>query len=105
CAEDNIQVGNLTTPAQYFHILRRQMKRDFRKPLVLMTPKSLLRSELCVSTIEDFTEGEFQEVLPAPVLGKNKEVTRVILSAGKVYYDLLTARDAAERKDIGFVRV
>ena len=84
CAEDNIQVANLTTPAQYFHILRRQMKRNFRKPLVLMTPKSLLRSEQCVSTIEEFTNGSFKEILGAPILGKANEVTTVIFSTGKV---------------------
>lgn len=105
CAEDNIQVANLTTPAQYFHMLRRQLKRDFRKPLVLMTPKSLLRSELCVSTVEDFTEGSFHEILPGPLLGKANEVTRVIFSSGKVYYDLVAARDAADRKDAAFIRV
>src|SRR5207237_9654859 len=63
CAEDNIQVANLTTPAQYFHILRRQMKRDFRKPLVIMTPKSLLRHKQAVSPIEEFTDNGFREVL------------------------------------------
>ncbi len=105
CAEDNIQVGNLTTPAQYFHILRRQMKRKFRKPLVLMTPKSLLRSNACVSTVDDFTSGCFQEILPGPLLGKAKDVKRVVFSSGKVYYDLLAAREVNQRKDTAFVRV
>src|ERR1700674_3166107 len=63
CAEDNIQVGNLTTPAQYFHVLRRQMKRKFRKPLILMTPKSMLRHKMAVSPVEDFTQGHFQEII------------------------------------------
>ncbi len=105
CAEENIQVANLTTPAQYFHALRRQMKRSFRKPLVLMTPKSLLRSNACVSTIDDFTQGRFHEILPGPLLGKPKEVKRVVFSSGKVYYDLLAARDAADRKDVALIRV
>ena len=105
CAEDNIQVGNLTTPAQYFHILRRQMKRDFRKPLILMTPKSLLRADVCVSHIDDFTKGQFHEILPGPLLGTPEEVRRVVFSSGKVYYDLLAARDAARRNDIAFIRI
>ncbi len=98
CAEDNMQVCNVTTPAQYFHLLRRQMKRDFRKPLVLMTPKSLLRAELCVSRLEDFTGDRFHEILPAPLLGKAEDVTRVIFCTGKVYYDLLKARSAPTRR-------
>jgi len=105
CAEDNIQVGNLTTPAQYFHILRRQMKRGFRKPLILMTPKSLLRADVCVSQIEDFTKGRFHEILPGPLLGKPEEVRRVVFCSGKVYYDLLAARDAAKRKEVAFIRI
>src|SRR5437660_12471701 len=66
CAEDNIQVCNLTTPAQYFHVLRRQMKRNFRKPLVLMTPKSLLRHKMAVSPLEEFIHGRFEEILGSP---------------------------------------
>ncbi len=105
CAEDNIQVCNLTTPAQYFHALRRQMKRPFRKPLVLMTPKSLLRYEGCVSTAGDFTTGRFHEILPTPPLGESKGVQRVIFCCGKVYYDLLKYRDSAKRADTGIVRL
>src|SRR5205823_15013743 len=78
CAEDNIQVCNLTTPAQYFHVLRRQMKRPFRKPLVIMTPKSLLRFEKCVSSLEDFTQGRFHDILPGPLLDKPNKIKRVI---------------------------
>ena len=92
-AENNIQVCNLTTPAQYFHALRRQMKRPFKKPLVIMTPKSLLRAEAAVSRLEDFTKGSFQEILPAPLSGKPEQVKRLILCSGKVYYDLLKFRD------------
>ncbi len=105
CAEDNIQVGNLTTPAQYFHALRRQMKRDFRKPLILMTPKSLLRAEFCTSKLEDFTEGRFHEILPGPVIGKAAEVKRVIFCSGKVYYDLLAAQTAGNRTDTAIIRI
>ncbi len=105
CAEDNIQVANLTTPAQYFHILRRQMKRDFRKPLILMAPKSLLRNPLCVSVESDFTEGHFNEILDAPLLGNPETIRRVIFCSGKVYYDLLTYRDTNKIKDTAFIRV
>src|SRR5204862_5673306 len=96
CAEDNIQVANLTTPAQYFHILRRQVKRDFRKPLVIMTPKSLLRHKQAVSPIEEFTDDGFHEVLDDARADPSK-VRRVLLCSGKVYYDLLERRgpDAA----------
>jgi 2-oxoglutarate dehydrogenase E1 component len=103
CAEDNIQVGNLTTPAQYFHILRRQMKRDFRKPLILMTPKSLLRHKECVSKVEEFTERTFRSILPdtdAP-----KKPKRVVLCSGKVYYDLLAYRRDENVKDTAIIRV
>ena len=95
CAEDNIQVANCTTPANYFHILRRQMHRDFRKPLIMMTPKSLLRNKLAVSTRADFVgEGHFKRILSdiaAPAEGQTK---RLILCSGKVAYELMEAREA-----------
>jgi 2-oxoglutarate dehydrogenase complex dehydrogenase (E1) component-like enzyme len=91
CAEDNVQVVNCTTPAQYFHVLRRQMKRSFRKPLILMTPKSLLRHKLAVSPIEQFTEDRFHEVLDDPNMDPN-QVRRILFCSGKVYYDLLERR-------------
>lgn len=87
CAEDNIQVGNFTTPANYFHALRRQIKRNFRKPLIVMTPKSLLRLPSATSPIEDLTTGSFREILPDPTSGANS-IQRVLLCSGKVYYDL-----------------
>jgi len=93
CAEENMEVCNLTTPAQYFHVLRRQMLRDFRKPLIIMTPKSLLRSEAAVSTTEDFTKGEFHEILEGPKPADSSKVERLILCSGKVYYDLLAYRE------------
>jgi 2-oxoglutarate dehydrogenase E1 component len=83
CAEDNIQVCNLTTPAQYFHVLRRQVRRDFRKPLVIMTPKSLLRNERATSRIEDFTQSAFHEVLGPTLIGEAKTSTGSSFAAGK----------------------
>ena len=94
CAEDNIQVCNVTTAAQYFHLLRRQMKRKFIKPLIIMTPKSLLRAEFASSPAKDFTSGRFEEILEAPKVGPANKIKRVILCSGKVYYDLLNYRDA-----------
>ena len=105
CADENLQVANLTTPAQYFHILRRQMKRPFRKPLVIFTPKSLLRAEACVSTLEDFTKGRFHEILPAPLLGSPEEVRRIVFCTGKVYYDLLAHRQKENRADTAIIRI
>jgi 2-oxoglutarate dehydrogenase E1 component len=105
CGENNIQVCNLTTPAQYFHALRRQMKRAFRKPMVIMTPKSMLRLDAAASKLEDFTQGRFHEILHAPLLGKKQDVTRIIFCTGKVYYDLLKYRDENEIKRAGLIRV
>lgn len=104
CAQDNIQVCNMTTPAQLFHVLRRQMKRDIRKPLIIMSPKSLLRHPLVVSKIKDFTEGEFNEVL-ADVGAKAKDVESAILCSGKVYYDLLAAKEnVAGQEKVALIR-
>jgi 2-oxoglutarate dehydrogenase E1 component len=105
CAEENMQVCNLTTPAQYFHALRRQMKRPFRKPLVIMTPKSLLRAADCVSSMQDFTNDGFHEILPGPFAGKPEEVSRIIFCSGKVYYDLLKHREAKKINDAAIIRV
>ena len=104
CAEENMQVVNCTTPAQYFHLLRRQVRRSFRKPLVVMTPKSLLRHKRCVSTIDEFTSGGFREVIDDGAASPEK-VRRIVLSAGKVYYDLLARREAAEKDDVALVRL
>ena len=93
CADENMEVCNLTTPAQYFHVLRRQMLRDFRKPLVIMTPKSLLRSEAAVSTVEDFTKGEFHTIVDGPSPADPAVIDRLILCTGKVYYDLQSYRE------------
>jgi 2-oxoglutarate dehydrogenase E1 component len=107
CAEDNIQVANLTSPAQYFHILRRQMKREFKKPLVLMTPKSMLRLEAAGSKVSELTDDRFHEVFDGSECANCKpgEVSRVIFSAGKVYYDLLKFRDDNKIGRTAFVRI
>ncbi len=104
CAEDNIQVCNPSTPAQYFHVLRRQMKRDFRRPLILMTPKSLLRHKLAVSPTDELTAGHFQEVLDDSAVDPGK-VSRVLLCSGKVYYDLAEAQADRETSDVAIVRM
>jgi 2-oxoglutarate dehydrogenase E1 component len=105
CAEENIQVCNLTTSAQYFHVLRRQMKREFVKPLVIMTPKSLLRSEQASSRVQEFTEGRFSEILGSPETGPPEQMKRVILCSGKVYYDLLNYRETEGISNAAIVRV
>ena len=105
CAEDNIQVCNLTTPAQYFHVLRRQVRRDFRKPLIIMTPKSLLRNERATSRIEDFTNSAFQPILGPTLLGDAKNIDRVIFCSGKVYYDLIGYLEANQVSTTALVRV
>ncbi len=105
CAEDNIQVCNVTTSAQYFHVLRRQMKRNFTKPLIIMTPKSLLRSEAASSKAEEFTKGAFAEILGSPSVGPAKKMERVILCSGKVYYDLLAYRAEQKIKNTALIRV
>jgi len=103
CANDNMTVANCTTPANFFHLLRRQMKRNFRKPLVVFTPKSLLRHPSAVSSLEDFVDGEFQEIIDDTVDAKN--VKRVVFCSGKFYYDLLEERNKNERMDVALIRV
>jgi 2-oxoglutarate dehydrogenase E1 component len=116
CAEDNMQVANVTTPANYFHILRRQMKREFRKPLILMTPKSLLRHKRAVSNLSDMVTGTtFHRVLwddaqshpdeNAIKLQPDDKIRRVVLSSGKVYYDLLEEREKRGVDDVYLMRV
>ncbi|VAX09013.1 2-oxoglutarate dehydrogenase E1 component, partial [hydrothermal vent metagenome] len=115
CAEDNMQVANCTTPANYFHILRRQMKRKFRKPLILMTPKSLLRHKMSVSELSHMGENtEFHRLLWDTAesdpdlsikLKKDKDIKRVIFCSGKVYFDLLEERDKREMSDTYLMRV
>jgi len=107
CAETNMQVCNITTPANYFHALRRQLRRNFRKPLVIMTPKSLLRHKLAVSKLAEMTEDTgFLRVIPEiDEIAPPEAVKRVVLCTGKVYYDLLTARREAKIDDTAIVRV
>ncbi len=107
CAEDNMIVGNFTTPAQYFHALRRQKRREFRKPLVVMTPKSLLTRPEAVSRIEDFLPGTcFQEILPDSLAHQNPaSIQRVIFCSGKVFYDLDAFRKEHNIQDTAIVRV
>jgi 2-oxoglutarate dehydrogenase E1 component len=104
CADNNIQVANCTTPANFFHVLRRQLNRDFRKPLIVFTPKSLLRHPACVSPLVDFTEGQFQEMIDDSFVDA-KKVKRVLFCSGKIYYDLLEKQQADKRKDVAVVRV
>lgn len=105
CAEQNIQVCVPTTPAQVYHMLRRQVIRPLRKPLVVMTPKSLLRHKLAISTLEDLANGSFQTVIPEIDSLDPKKVDRVVLCSGKVYYDLLEKRRAEGREDTAIVRI
>ena len=106
CAEGNIQVANITTPANYFHVLRRQMLRSFRKPLIIMTPKSLLRHKSAVSKAEDFLgETHFKRILSDPNGAADHDTKRLVLCSGKVYYDLAEARDAAGDSDTQIVRI
>ena len=106
CGRDNLIIANLTTPAQIFHALRRQVKRDFRKPLVIMSPKSLLRHPQAVSTLHDLTQGGFQEVIGDATLPNGKGVKRVLLCSGKIYYELMTERATRKREsDVAIVRV
>jgi 2-oxoglutarate dehydrogenase E1 component len=106
CAQDNIQVCNITSPANYFHVLRRQMHRGFRKPLVIMTPKSLLRHPLAKSAASDFIgEGHFMRILSDLNGAADAETRRVILCSGKVAYDIMEARDAAEITDTQVIRI
>jgi 2-oxoglutarate dehydrogenase E1 component len=106
CAEDNLQVCNITSPANYFHVLRRQMHRSFRKPLIIMTPKSLLRHPLAKSSAEDFLgEAQFKRILSDPSAPEDKDTRRVVLCSGKVAYDLIEARDAAGITDTQIIRI
>ncbi|HKX23067.1 MAG TPA: 2-oxoglutarate dehydrogenase E1 component, partial [Rhizorhapis sp.] len=106
CAEGNIQVANCTTPANYFHILRRQMLRSFRKPLIIMTPKSLLRHKMAVSKAEDFMgDNHFRRIMSDPNPSRDEDTRKLVLCTGKVAYDLIEARDAAGDKNTQIVRI
>lgn len=104
CAENNMQIVNCTTPANFFHVLRRQFKRDFRKPLIIFTPKSLLRHPKCVSPIEDFTVNGFKEVFDDLNADPDK-ITKVVFCSGKIYYDLLEEKQKLNNTNIALVRL
>src|SRR5699024_11078041 len=105
CAEHNIQVCVPSTPAQIFHLLRRQAVRPLRKPLVIMSPKSLLRHKRAVSTLDDLANGQFHTVLPENQEVVAEAVKRVIMCSGKVYYDLLEHREANDIQDTAIIRI
>ena len=115
CAGENIQVVNCTTPSNYFHVLRRQMHREFRKPLVIMTPKSLLRHKKCISNISEFiTKNSFHRVLEDDAyrdenkiisIKKESNIRKVVMCSGKIYYDLVEEREKTKSNDVVFIRI
>ena len=115
CAGENMQVVNCTTPSNYFHALRRQMHRNFRKPLIVMTPKSLLRHKRCVSNLDEFTsKNTFHRVLIDDAystksglikLKKDNEIKKIVMCSGKIYYDLIEAREKTKNDKVVFIRI
>ncbi|MEE2953776.1 MAG: 2-oxoglutarate dehydrogenase E1 component [Bacteroidota bacterium] len=103
CAQNNIQIVNCTTPANFFHVLRRQLKRKFRKPLVVFTPKSLLRNKECRSNLEEFSKGKFNVLIDDKI--ESKEIHKLVFCSGKIYYDLLKKRIELKNKKIAIVRI
>ncbi len=104
CAENNIIVANITSPANFFHIIRRQLTWDFRKPLIIMSPKSLLRHPKCISTIDQFTEANaFQEIMIDAAT--DKKVNRILFCSGQIYYDLLQRKEDKEINDCTIIRL
>ncbi len=103
CGDDNMLVVNPTTPAQFFHLIRRQMKRSERKPLIVFTPKGLLRHPECTNPLQDFTQGSFQEILDDPAKPQNAQ--RLVLCSGRVYYDLIKERAQRQVKDLAILRI
>lgn len=104
CADNNMIVANVTTPANFFHLLRRQLAFPFRKPLIVMSPKSMLRHPLCVSPLDSLVDGKFQETLP-DTYANPKKVKRILLCTGKIYYELLEKQQADKREDVAIIRV
>jgi 2-oxoglutarate dehydrogenase E1 component len=104
-AEDNMQICQPTTPAQHFHMLRRQALRKFRKPLVVFTPKSLLRHPLATSTLDELANGRFHRVLRDELTGRENPVSRILLCTGKIYYELARHREELGRDDVAIVRL
>ena len=104
CGQFNMQVANATTPANFFHLLRRQLHRDFRKPLIVMTPKSLLRHPKCVSSVEELLEGRFQEVIDDQCAEVNK-VKKLVFCSGKLYFELLEEKEKRNAEEFALVRL
>ena len=104
CAKFNIAIANVTTPANFFHLMRRQTARPFRKPLVVMSPKSLLRHPAVVSEMSEFTKGSFKEIIGDDYVDA-KKVKRVLICSGKVYFDLLEEQQKSKRKDVAIIRM
>lgn len=105
CANFNMQVVNPTTPANHFHVIRRQLHRNIRVPLIVFTPKSLLRHPECTSSLADFTEGHFQEIMADADLQSKEKVTKILLCSGKIYYELAAARREAKAEHISIIRI
>ncbi|WP_185856108.1 2-oxoglutarate dehydrogenase E1 component [Blattabacterium cuenoti] len=105
CANNNLFVVNCTTPSNFYHLLRRQMKLNFRKPLIVFTPKSLLRHPKCISTIEELSEGKFQEILDDPFVQKIEEIKKLIFCSGKIYYELLNKKESIKDKETAIIRI
>ncbi|MFA7155371.1 MAG: 2-oxoglutarate dehydrogenase E1 component [Proteiniphilum sp.] len=105
CANYNLQVVNCSTPANFFHVLRRQLHRDIRVPLIVFTPKSLLRHPECTSSLAEFTEGAFREVIDATLLGDRSKVKRLLFCSGKIYYELSAAHRESGRDDLAIIRI
>jgi len=103
CAKYNMQIVNCTTPANFYHVLRRQLKREYRKPLIVFTPKSLLRHPKCVSSISDFSDGKFEGIIDDTIASKS--VDKLVLCSGKIYYELLERREQEKSENIALVRV
>ncbi|MEX0647591.1 MAG: multifunctional oxoglutarate decarboxylase/oxoglutarate dehydrogenase thiamine pyrophosphate-binding subunit/dihydrolipoyllysine-residue succinyltransferase subunit [Balneolaceae bacterium] len=105
CAEDNMQVVNLTTPAQYFHLLRKQTLQDKKKPLVIMSPKSLLRHPLAVCNVEELAEGSFKSFIPDPEVSDTKSTDRLVICSGKIYYDLYKEKEEQRKENVALARL
>jgi 2-oxoglutarate dehydrogenase E1 component len=105
CAKHNMYIADCTTPANFFHLLRRQMKTNFRKPLMVFTPKSLLRHPLAVSTADEMANGQFQEILDDPNVADKKAIKSLVFCTGKVYYDIIAQREELGRNDVAVVRL
>ena len=103
CAKYNIQIVNCTTPANFYHVLRRQLKREYRKPLVVFTPKSLLRHPKCVSSISDLVDGKFQGIMDDTI--NTEKIEKLVLCSGKIYYDLLDRRVQEKSEKVALVRL